>query len=291
MQVATSRPAGGGFRYPAHLIFVVSAVFHYIGPAFAVLLFARVDVVGVAWLRIASAAAAFACWRRPWDTLRTCSPRGRAFVLAFGCVLAAMNVCFYFAIARLPLGTVGAIEFLGPIILAVMGVRSKRNTAALALAVAGVYLLTDVQFVQHSIGYVFAFANFALFTLYILLGHRIAESGAGTGIGILGAAMSVALVAVTPIGVVKAALAFTNARILLAGAGIGICSSVVPYVCDQLAMARLPRATFALMLSLLPLTATLIGITVLRQLPSAHDVCGIALVAAGIALHRPANAL
>lgn len=290
MHAAIPRTSNGALRYPAHLIFIVSAVFHYVGPAFAVLLFARVDVVGVAWLRIASAAAAFACWRRPWETLRACAPRERALLIAFGCVLAAMNVCFYLAIARLPLGTVGAIEFLGPIIIAAAGIRSNRNIAALSLAVAGVYLLTDVRLLQHPVGYVFAFANFGLFMLYVLLGHRIAESGAGAGIKILGAAMFVALIAITPIGIVKAQSAFTDARLFLAGAGVGICSSVVPYVCDQLAMARLPRPTFALMLSLLPLTASVIGITMLHQLPSVRDIGGIALVAIGVALHRPGNA-
>src|ERR1700704_4270147 len=93
---------------PPEAYFVVSAVFHYLGPAFAVLLFARVDVLGVAWLRIASAAAIFALWRRPWRTARG---SGR-LLLAWGAVLAVMNSTFYLAIDRLPLGTVAAIEFL-----------------------------------------------------------------------------------------------------------------------------------------------------------------------------------
>src|SRR5258707_5378484 len=93
-------------RTPPHLFFVVSAVFHYRGPAFAVLLFVRVGVLGVAWLRIAAAAVVFAAWRRPWRALR------HRDVVAWGAVLAVMNVCFYEAIDRLALGTVAAIEFL-----------------------------------------------------------------------------------------------------------------------------------------------------------------------------------
>src|SRR5215218_1180719 len=89
---------------PPHLPFLVSAVFHYLGPAFAVLLFVRVDVLGVAWLRIAAAALVFAVWRRPWHVLR------HRTVLAWGGVLALMNCCFYTAIDRLPLATVAAIE-------------------------------------------------------------------------------------------------------------------------------------------------------------------------------------
>jgi inner membrane transporter RhtA len=77
--------------------------------------------------------------------------------------------------------------------------------------------------------------------------------------------------------------------LVLAGIGVGICSSVIPYVSDQLAMSRLPRNSFALMLALLPATATVIGALVLAQIPTARDLLGIALVMAGIALHRPPN--
>jgi len=85
-------------RIPPQLYFLVSAVFHYLGPAFAVLLFAQVDVLGVAWLRIASAAAVFAVWKRPWQSFRQLSVADRRTVLALGIVLASMNVCFYLAI-------------------------------------------------------------------------------------------------------------------------------------------------------------------------------------------------
>src|SRR5215213_4932245 len=108
-------------RVPPHLYFVVSAVFHYLGPAFAVLLFARVDVLGVAWLRIASAALVFALWRRPWRAFARLDRPGRRLLLAWGAVLAVMNACFYVAIDRLPLGTVAAIEFLPVIVLAALG--------------------------------------------------------------------------------------------------------------------------------------------------------------------------
>src|SRR5688572_30735258 len=122
-------------RIPPHAYFVVSAVFHYLGPSFAVLLFAAVEPLGVAWLRIASAAMAFALWRRPLRYLRAASKQERWLVVAMAATLAAMNCMFYLAIAHLPLATVGAIEFLGPILLAATGLRSQRNMAALALAV------------------------------------------------------------------------------------------------------------------------------------------------------------
>ena len=121
-----------------------------------------------------------------------------------------------------------------------------------------------------------------------MLGHRLAARGAANGIANLGAAMSVALLFVLPFGFGQAMAAFSSPLLLGAAIGVGICSSVIPYICDQLAMARLPRASFALMLSLLPLSATLIGVIVLAQIPSWTDLAGIALVVIGVAMHKPA---
>src|SRR5215831_12702721 len=264
---------------PPQVYFFVSAIFHYLGPAFAVLLFSQVSVLGVAWFRIASAAVVFALWRRPWRMFIGASWRQRRILLALGMVLALMNACFYLAISRIPLGTVGAIKFLGPIALAAFGARTPRNLGALLLAAAGGWLLTDVRFGGQPLGFVFAFANCAFFMMYVILGHRIAQDGGAAGIDRLGAAMLVALLTITPIGFGDALPAMTQPLLLLAGIGVGVCSSVIPYVCDQLAMARLSRATFALLLSLLPASAAVIGIIVLRQIPTLVEIFGIFLVA------------
>jgi inner membrane transporter RhtA len=273
-------------RLPPHAYFVGSAVFHYLGPAFAVLLFARLDVLGVAWLRIAAAAAVFAVWRRPWRLFASLDERNRSTFIAWGAVLAVMNVCFYLAIDRLPLGTVAAIEFLPVIALAALGTRTWRNAAALALAVGGVYLLTDVRLEGEPLGVALALANAVLFAAYIVLGHRVAQGEQVSGIDGLAASMLIALVVVTPIGGWEALPAFTDPVALAAGVGVGIASSVIPYVCDQLAMARLARSTYALLVALLPATATVIGIVVLGQVPTAVEVAGIAFVVGGVAVHR-----
>jgi inner membrane transporter RhtA len=273
-------------RVPPHLYFVVSAVFHYLGPAFAVLLFARVDVLGVAWLRIASAAAIFAVWRRPWRAFARQDRDGRRLLVAWGTTLAVMNACFYTAIDRLPLATVAAIEFLPVIVLAALGARTQRNALALALAVPGVYLLTGVHIAGEPLGLVFAFANALLFALYIVLADRVAKRELLSGIDGLAASMLVAAVVVTPIGGWEALPAFGDPSALLAGIGVGVSSSVIPYIADQLALARLARATYALLVSLLPATATVIGIVVLGQLPTPAEQAGLALVIAGVALHR-----
>jgi len=273
-------------RVPPHVYFVVSAVFHYLGPSFAVMLFEHLAPLGVAWLRIASAALVFAIWRRPWRYFARLTASERVTVIALGVVLAGMNSLFYLAIRRLPLATVGAIEFLGPIALAAQGMRSVRNLLAMLAAVGGVYVLTDVRFSGTPLGYVFAFANCALFVIYIILGHRISGRG---GLDRLGLSMLIASVAAVPIGVADAAPAFRHVGLLLAGIGVGVSSSVIPYVTDQLAMARLPRATFALLLSILPATAAAIGFLVLKQIPSFAECIGIGLVVVGVALHRPAG--
>ena len=250
------------------------------------LLFARVEVLGVAWLRIASAALVFAIWRRPWRKFLALDRNGQTLIVAFGAVFAVMNASFYIAIDRLPLATVAAIEFIGPIALAVIGARVGRNFAAVFAAAAGVYLLTRVHFVGEPLGIAFAFANAALFTAYIVLAHRVARRSAMGGVDGLAAAMMFGFVFVSPVGLFAASHAFGDPVALIAGLGVGVSSSVVPYVFDQLAMARLPRATYALFVALLPATATAIGVVVLRQLPSPVELAGIALVMVGVGLHR-----
>lgn len=280
-----------GARVPPQAWFVVSAVFHYLGPAFAVLLFPAVGVLGVAWFRIASAALVFAPITRPWRLFARIDRQERRLLVGMGACLALMNCCFYLALARLPISLVAAIEFVGSIGLAFYGMRTPRNRLALSMAVAGVFILINVRWSTDLTGLGLAFANGVLFVLYVVLAHRMARIGAAGGIERLGAAMAVAFFAVFPVGIVQAARAFTHPMLVLAGIGVGICSSVIPYVCDQLAMARLPRASFALMLTLLPASATIIGAIVLGQVPSPRDMTGIALVMAAMALHRPAEAV
>jgi inner membrane transporter RhtA len=132
----------------------------------------------------------------------------------------------------------------------------------------------------------FAAANAILFAAYIVLAHRVARRDDVGGLDGLAAAMLVAVVAVSPMGGWEAAPAVIDPVALLAGIGVGLSSSVIPYVSDQLAMRRLPRATYALMVALLPATATVVGLVVLAQVPSPVEVLGVALVVAGVAVHQ-----
>lgn len=282
---------------PPHAWFGVSAVFHYLGPAFAVLLFPVVGVLGVAWFRIASAALIFAPVTRPWRTFRNSTNLERILLLALGGCLAVMNSAFYLALDRLPIALVAAIEFVGTTGIALWGLRTGRNYLALVVTLVGVALLIDVPslltaegqaLTSDLLGLFWAVLNGALFVLYIILGHRISEGGASGGVERLGAAMAAAFIFVMPIGFLQALEAFGAPLLVLAGIGVGICSSVIPYVSDQLAMARLPRASFAFLLALLPASAAIIGVIVLHQIPNASDMLGVVLVMIGVAVHKPA---
>lgn len=197
-----------------------------------------------------------------------------------------MNTSFYLALDRLPMSLVAAMEFVGTIAVALYGARTGRNLAALALAVAGVFILIDVKWASDPFGLAWATLNAMLFVGYIVIGHKASQKGATGGVERLGAAMAIAFLILMPIGFFEALHAFTSPVLVAAGAGVGLCSSVIPYICDQMAMSRLPRATFALLLALLPATATLVAALVLAQIPTPIDLAGIALVMAGVAFHR-----
>src|SRR5262245_47473541 len=222
----SGRSHGRTTSLPPHAYFVGSAVFHYLGPAFAVLLFVRVEPLGVAWFRIVSAAAIFALWRRPWRRLSKADRATRWIVAGLGLVFAAMNLCFYVAIDHLPLGTVAAIEFLPVIALAAAGARTLRNAFALGLAVTGVYLLTDVRFESDVLGIGFAFANAGLFAAYIVLAHRLARARGIARLDGLAAAMLVAAFVVTAFAGWNAAPALLDPVAIVAGIGVGVASSV-----------------------------------------------------------------
>jgi len=287
--MATTTPARHATAIGGGLV-VIGATFHYLGPSFAVLLFAHLDAMGVAWLRMATAALVLALVRPPWTVWRAAGRNERLLVVALGGVLAVMNATFYLALDRLPLATVAGIEFLGIIALAAYGARTRRNAFALALTVAGVALLIQVRLTGTPIGLLLAAVNCVGFMLYVLVGHRLANVPSerrSAALDRLSLVVAIGAVAATPFGIGAALPALHHPTWLLWGLGVGICSTVIPYLTDQLAMVRLPRATYSLLLALLPVTATACGIALLHQLPGRQDLVGLALVVAGVAAHRP----
>ncbi len=276
-------------RVPPVTWFAVSAVFHYLGPAFAVLLFPAIGILGVAWIRIASAALLLAPIARPWRGFARWQRQDWLLLIALGATLAGMNAAFYLALDRLPMGLVAAMEFVGVVALALYGLRSTRNLLALALTVFGVVLMIEVTWSDDLVGLLWSTANALLFVAYVVLGHRLAARGASRGVESLGAAMTIAALFALPFGISEALAILDRPLLLLAAVGVGLCSSVIPYICDQLAMSRLPRASFALLLSLLPASATVIAAVVLAQIPDLRDLLGLALVMLGVALHQAAE--
>lgn len=283
-------PVDRGDRLGPPLLFVVGALSQYLGAAAAVLLFREVPAAGVAWLRVAAAAAVLLAWRRPW---RAGTPRlgARAWgdVIAFGAVLAGMNLCFYLAIDRLPLGTAVAVEFLGPVAVAAVGARSRRDVAAFGLAVVGVALLAEVAVGRAApgaaAGIAFALAAAAQWALYILLGKRVAAGGRGVdglAVGMLAGALVIA-----PVALPSALPALADPRLAALCLGVGVLSSVVPYALDQVVLARVGTGRFALLLALLPATAAVVGLVVLGQVPAPAEAGGIALVVLAVAVRSP----
>jgi len=263
-------------RLPPQALFVLGAMSQYVGAALAVLLFEKVPAAGVAWLRVVASAIVLVAWRRPWHTSWTVA-RLR-LVTAFGLALAFMNVTFYLAIDRLPLGTAVAIEFCGPIAVAALGSRTRRDLTALALATAGVLALADVHLAGSPDGLALAVAAGVGWAAYIVLGHRIAADPAIRPQDGLALGMAIGAVGFAPVLVVSAVPALVSPLLLAACLAVGVASSVVPYALEQVAMRRLPRARFALLLALLPATATAVGAVLLGQIPGAVEGAGIALV-------------
>ena len=277
-----TRPRIPAWSIPA--FFVVGAVSQYVGAALGVFLFETTDPTAVAWLRCATAAVALVLWRRPWRLTWT-----RRTVLAatgFGLVTVGMNVAFFEAIARIPLGTAVAIEFLGPISVALLSSRRARDVLAALLAAAGVALLAGLQGGGEAIGIGFALLAAAMWAGYILLGKRVADAGAGLdslAVGMAAAAIVLAGPLLAPQLVTHAAV-FADPRTWLLGVGVGVLSTAVPYALDQVVLTRLGRARFALLLALLPVTAAVVGALVLAQRPTLVEVCGIALVVVALVM-------
>jgi inner membrane transporter RhtA len=274
--------------------FVVGAISQYVGAALGVVLFETTDPAAVAWLRCAFAAIALIAWRRPWRVRWT--RRGLASAAGFGLVTVGMNVAFFEAIARIPLGTAVAIEFLGPLAVATLsspvtsiapaGARRARDLLAVVLAGAGVALLAGVRTDADIAGIGFALLAAALWAGYILLGKRVADAGAGLDSLAVGMASAAVLLAVPLLlgQLLDDAAVFAQPRTWLLGLGIGVLSTAVPYALDQVVLTRVGRARFALLLALLPATAAVVGATLLGQAPTVAEAIGIAMVMAALAV-------
>ncbi len=271
-------------RVPAPALFVVSGLAQYGGAAVAIGLFDRIPAAGVAWLRLVVAALVLLAWRRPWRTPWTRRSLGAA--VAFGVVLATMNVTFYLAIEHLPLGTAVAIEFIGPVAVAALTGSGWRDRLAIGLAAVGVVLLAGVTLSTGEgevvLGLALILAAAACWAGYVVLGRRVAVGH--DGVTSLAVAMAAGALVWAPVLAGRGAPVLTSPALVLAVVAVAVLSSVVPYALEQTVLRRVSSATFAVLLALLPATAAVVGAVALRQWPHPVDVVGLVLVSAAIAL-------
>lgn len=286
-------PGGDRARF-VWVLFVVGAVCQYLGAAIAVPLFDRTDPEVVAWLRTLSGGVVLVVLTRPVAIVRDRVRLRRATV--FGLVTTAMNIAFYLAISQVDLGVAVAVEFIGPITVAALAARGARAIAALVAVALGVVLVSGVSLQGSAIGVGWALLAGALWGGYIVFGARVSAAGAAAESGVsgwrhgvedLGVGLAIAGVLSAPFVLgVSVVTGAPNLSLGLVGAAaaVGVLSSAVPYVLDQIVLTRIDRGRFALMLSLLPATAVIVGAVTLAQIPAPLELVGIALVIAAIAL-------
>ncbi len=275
-------------RVPSTALVLTGITSVQFGSALAGTLFATVGAGGAVFLRLASATVVLVAVWRP-----RVHGRGRrelGLALTFGVVLAVMNIAFYHAIARIPLGIAVAIEFLGPLGVAVAGSRRRIDMAWVALAAVGVLALTRGS--THGLnvgGVLLALLAGAAWAAYILCNARMGrEFSDGSGLAL---AMAVACVLAAPFGIAEAGRDLLTVHALVVGAAVGVLSSVIPYTVEMEALRRIAAGTFGVLMSLEPAVAVLAGLLVLGQAPTTRQLAGIALViAASLGASRGAAA-
>lgn len=258
-------------------LYVLGGVFSVqVGAAIATHLFATAGPAGTVWLRLVFAALVLVALARP--AIRRAPRAALLNAAAFGLVLAAMNLCFYEAIDRLPLGVVVTVEFVGPLGVAVIQQRRALDVVWVMLAAGGVVLLSRGVAGEDVVGFGLALATGLLWAIYILLSARL--GGQWSGASGLAVACVVAGVAMAPVGIASGGTALLHPGLLAAAAAVAVLSSAIPYALEMEALRRMPTATFGILMSLEPAAATLAGLVLIGQALTALELGGIALVVA-----------
>jgi inner membrane transporter RhtA len=262
--------AGGS----APLLVIALAVSMHLGSAIATGLFGRVGPLGVLWLRCALAALLLVALFRG-RALRL--PRAsRARVAALGVVLAAMNACFFEAIARVPLGVASTIEFTGPLLVALAGSRRRADAGWALLAGLGVALLGSPGADVDALGAAFALGSAACWATYILLAKRLV--GSSEPLPVLTFTLAAAALMLTGPALATSGPSLWDGSVLATGLAVAALASAIPYLLELLALRVVSAATFSILLSLEPAIAALIGLVVLAQALGAVEVAAIGCV-------------
>ena len=270
---------------PPEALFVLSGISQYVGAVIAVRLFEELAPAPSAWFRVIGAA----CWLLLFSAGdlrrngRFTGPQLKSAAL-FGVATAFMNLTFYLAIDRLHLGKGVAIEFIGPITVAALTTRTKRNAAALALATIGVVVLSGIEIDDEPLGLLFIFLAALCWALYIVVGAKVAQYD--RGVAGLGVGLAIGAVVLTPFGVAQSGPAWSTPSLIGLCFLIGLFSNAIAYGIDQYTLRRIPVRRFSLLLALLPVTATVFGFLFLDQTPSLADLLGISLVLGGVVIQQ-----
>jgi inner membrane transporter RhtA len=265
---------------PPTLLVLAAVTSVQFGAAIAKTLFDEIGPGGTVFLRLLFGAIVVAAIWRP--RVAGHEPREIRLAVAFGLVLAAMNYSFYESIERIPLGIAVTLEFVGPLGVAVFGSRRPRDLLWVALAAAGILLLSDFGAADlDSLGVALALTAGALWAAYILLSARVGQAFPG-GSG-LALALVVATVPLAPVGIADAGADLLVPWVLAAAAAVGLLSSAIPYALELEALRRLPVGVFGVLMSLEPAVGALAGFVVLGEGLVAREVVAIALVVAASA--------
>jgi inner membrane transporter RhtA len=279
-------PTGLLDRVPPEALFLISAISQYVGASIAVRRFHEVRPATVAWLRVLGAAITLlALGARSLKRNGRWTRRQLTAAIVFGLATAAMNLFFYLGISRVDLGPATAIEFIGPITVAAVRTRTRRNALALALAVAGVLILSGLELTGHLAGHleavIFILLASAMWAVYIVIGSKVARTNQAAGGLAVGLAFGA--LAITPFGIGGSGHVFASPALLFLCLVVGVFSNAIGYGIDQFVLRRMTVRRFAVMLSLLPVSALVMGTVLLHQKPSIAQLGGIALILIAVA--------
>jgi inner membrane transporter RhtA len=245
-----------------------------LGAAFAKSLFAALGPMTVVFLRLALAALVLLLLVRPnWSALRAAQWR---ITLGFGAILALMNLSYYLALQRLPLGLTVTIEFIGPLSVALWHSRRALDFVWVLLAAGGIALLNPFGGEIDAQGFWLALAAGACWAAYIVLGEKL--GGTLPGAQGLSLAMTVGAVLLMPVGVHASDAIATHYALLPVAFAVAILSSALPYSCEIEALRRMPKRVFGILMSLEPAVAALIGFVVLHEVLSKMQILAIVMV-------------
>lgn len=285
----TKERSSGGHRrllgVAPEAYFVLSASAQYLGAVIAVQLFDELAPASVAWFRVIGAALILIIVSVPrlvTQGMWTKAELGSAAI--FGTAVAFMNLTFYLAIERLDMGKGVAIEFIGPICVAALTTRTRRNTIALALAAVGVVVLSGIELGNEPLGLLFIFLASACWAAYIVIGARVARLD--RGLAGLGVGLVIGAVVIAPFGAPASGPAWSAPHLIALCVLVGLLSNAIGYGIEQSVFRVIPVRRFSVLLALLPVTAVIFGMVFLDQTPNLVEVFGISLVLTGVMVQQ-----